>query len=65
MKFIPCTGQCTEDGSHCEGCGRSHEEIAQMRSHIGGLVRLAKEQDYDNVVEFAEAVAKTIKAKLA
>ena len=32
MKFSPCNGKCTEDGTHCEGCGRSHEEIAEMRA---------------------------------
>ena len=30
MKFVPCNSDlCTKDGTHCAGCGRSHEEIAE------------------------------------
>lgn len=29
MKFGPCIGGCTNEGTHCEGCGRSHEEVAE------------------------------------
>ncbi|MDD1613160.1 MAG: DUF1289 domain-containing protein, partial [Methylococcaceae bacterium] len=29
MKFSPCiSGKCTYEGTHCGGCGRTHEEIA-------------------------------------
>jgi predicted Fe-S protein YdhL (DUF1289 family) len=37
MKFIPCKGSafCTETGTHCEGCGRSHSEIAETRRYHG------------------------------
>ena len=21
MKYRPCTGACTKDGTHCDGCG--------------------------------------------
>jgi Ca-activated chloride channel family protein len=42
MKFNPCTGECTDDGTHCEGCGRSHEEIEEMRNQVAGLVEFAR-----------------------
>lgn len=61
MIFNPCTGECTEDGSHCEGCGRSHEDIAEMRELVGGLVAYAEKKGYENVEDFAAGVAGSIK----
>jgi len=61
MIFSPCTGKCTDEGAHCEGCGRSHEEIAEMRVHVGGLVELAHKMNYENFEGFADAVAGSIK----
>jgi len=57
--FVPCAGKsaCTEDGSHCRGCGRSHVEIARARDAINALADLAAERGYDNVEVFAEYVA--------
>lgn len=65
MKFKPCNGNCTEDGTHCGGCGRSHEEIAEMKQHVGALVALAKKMNYENVDDFAQGVAGSIKYKLS
>ncbi len=64
MKFSPCTGKCTEEGTHCEGCGRSHEEIAAMNKPVADLVGLAHEMQYENIEEFANAVAGSIKYKM-
>ncbi len=64
MKFSPCTGQCTEDGSHCQSCGRAHEEIAEMRQLVGALVKFAQEKDYENHGDFAAAVGHSIIYKL-
>lgn len=49
MKFVPCDGKCTDKGTHCEGCGRSHEEIAAMRKPVEALVALAEKMKYDNL----------------
>ncbi len=65
MKFTPCTGQCTQDGANCEGCGRSHEEIAELKTHIANLIAFAEKMGYENVEEFANGVAGTIKYKMA
>ena len=59
--FKPCNGECTEDGTHCAGCGRRHEEIAEMRKLVGALVAYAEEQGYENVDDFAEGVANSIR----
>jgi len=64
MKFSPCTGNCTEDGTHCQGCGRSHEEIAEMRENVMNLIFFAKKMGYENIDEFADSVSNTIKFKL-
>ena len=54
MIFSPCNGNCTEEGTHCEGCGRSHEGIAAMRGPVGELVRLCREMNYENTDDFAK-----------
>ncbi|MCK5263208.1 MAG: DUF1289 domain-containing protein [Gammaproteobacteria bacterium] len=64
MKFSPCTGKCTEEGTHCEGCGRSHEEIAEMKTLVADLVVFAQKMGYENIDEFADGVAGSIKYKL-
>lgn len=64
MKFSPCTGKCTQDGTHCEGCGRSHEEIAGMKAAIEGVVAFAQKMGYENFDEFADGVAGSIKYKM-
>ncbi len=64
MKFIPCTGDCTEDGTHCLGCGRSHAEIKQTRKLVMGLVDLANTQKYENKEDFANFIQKSLLKKL-
>ena len=66
-QFAPCTGKqaCTEDGTHCRGCGRSHDEIARTRAAIEALVNIARECGYDNVEAFAGYVARRINKKLS
>jgi len=64
MKFSPCTGKCTEEGTHCEGCGRTHKEIAEMRKPVEDLVALARKMEYENFEDFANAVAGSIKYKM-
>jgi len=61
MKFNPCTGQCTQEDSHCEGCGRSHVEIAEMRKLVTSAVEFANKMDYENTEEFAQAFGHSIK----
>ncbi|MEJ2399747.1 MAG: DUF1289 domain-containing protein [Xanthomonadales bacterium] len=61
MIFKPCNGECTEEGTHCAGCGRSHEEVADMRRLVGALVAYAEEMEYENVDDFANGVANGIR----
>ena len=59
MKFSPCiSGKCTYTGTHCEGCGRSHEEIAETKKMIMGLVNFAQMKEYENIEDFAKLYRK-------
>lgn len=65
MKFNPCiSGQCTDQGTHCEGCGRSLEEIAETKNLIMSAVAFAQAQGYENHEEFADFIGKQIVKKL-
>jgi hypothetical protein len=64
MKFNPCTDNCTKDGTHCQGCGRSHEEIAETKKLVGALVEFAIRQEYENIEDFVNAVSKSLLKKL-
>ncbi len=64
MKFSPCTGKCTDEGTHCEGCGRSREEITEMNTLVGNLITFAEKMNYENVDDFADGVAGSIKYKM-
>lgn len=65
MKFNPCIpGQCTEEGTHCQGCGRSHEDITETKLLIKGLVDFAENKGYENIKEFSDFVGKTVLKKL-
>lgn len=65
MKFIPCqSGLCTEDGTNCAGCGRSHAEIAETKALVKNVVEFARKQKYDNVNDFAAFLNKSLLKKL-
>ncbi|NOQ63074.1 MAG: DUF1289 domain-containing protein [Methyloprofundus sp.] len=65
MKFNPCKGSafCTEEGTHCQGCGRSHEEISETRSLVNSLVEFVQKQDYDNPEDFAQFISASLLKK--
>lgn len=48
MKFSPCTGKCTSDDSHCQGCGRSHLEIRETQVITKQLVQHLVKYNYDD-----------------
>ncbi len=64
MKFSPCIGQCTDEGTHCAGCGRTHEEVAETRELVMGLVSYAQKMNYENPADFAGFVANGMLSKL-
>ncbi len=65
MKFHPCIDQCTTEGTHCEGCGRSHQEIAETKRLVKSAVDFIQKQDYENPEEFVAAISKSILKKLS
>lgn len=65
MKFQPCiSGQCTYDGTYCEGCGRSHEEIAETKQMVMALVTFAQKMEYENYEDFVHFIGKNVVKKL-
>jgi len=64
MQFKPCNGECSDEGIYCDGCGCSHQEIDAMRQPVEKLVALAKNMNYENLDDFANAVAASIKYKM-
>jgi predicted Fe-S protein YdhL (DUF1289 family) len=64
MKFSPCIGKCTDQGSHCDGCGRSHEDVAETDQLIMQLVNYAREKGIENTEEFANSMGHSILYKL-
>lgn len=59
MNFSPCKGgeNCTQDGTHCEGCGRSHAEIAETRQLMDAIAQFAIKMEYENIEDFTQFVA--------
>jgi hypothetical protein len=64
MKFSPCVGQCTDEGTHCTGCNRTHEEVAETRKLVMDLVSYAHKMNYENPADFAGFVANSMLFKL-
>ena len=64
MKFNPCTDQCTYEGSHCQGCDRSFEEIAGTKQLVMSIVSFIQSQGYENSEEFVNAISKSVLKRL-
>jgi hypothetical protein len=64
--FTPCKGKtaCRDNGEQCLVCGRSLEEITRTRELINALADFACAQNYDNVSEFADYIARKLEKKL-
>ncbi|TVO70934.1 DUF1289 domain-containing protein [Sedimenticola selenatireducens] len=58
MQFSPCKGGdfCSQEGTHCSGCGRSHEEIGKTRDLVFAVTQFAMQMGYENVEEFTKFV---------
>ena len=65
MKFTPCIDQCTSEGTHCQGCGRSHQEIADTKKLVLSIVDFIKTQEYENSEEFLNKINKSLLKRLA
>jgi hypothetical protein len=63
--FKPCQGKtaCRDDGIQCLTCGRSLEEIVQLRELMRQLATLAVSHDYENVEEYTQYLSAKV-AKL-
>lgn len=65
MKFNPCiAGKCTEEGTYCEGCGRTHVEIAETKKMVKALVDFAQKMDYENIEDYSRFIGQNVLKKL-
>jgi hypothetical protein len=64
--FKSCVSRtaCTEDGTHCRACGRSHEEINALRSLINSVTEFATKMEYENNEEFLDYLKSKVIKKL-
>ena len=55
-QFKPCVSRsaCTEDGTHCRGCGRSHQEINAVREQVVLMSAFIRQMEYDNPQDFLQ-----------
>jgi predicted Fe-S protein YdhL (DUF1289 family) len=60
MKFNPCIDQCTSEGTICQGCGRTHQEIADTKKLVMSIVSFIKAQEYENAEEFMSTISKSV-----
>jgi len=64
MKYIPCQSQCNKTSDICSGCGRSRDEINAVKKIVSQAVMLGVKNKYDNIDQYADAIAASIKKKL-
>ncbi len=65
MKFSPCIDQCTKDGSHCQGCGRSHKEIQESKALVGAVAAHLLKYGYEDPENFLTMLNKKALKRLA
>ena len=64
MIVNPCTGKCTDEGSHCEGCGRTHEDVAITRKFVKQIVGYIQQKEYENPQELVSSLAHGVQYQL-
>lgn len=64
MKYSPCVDKCTSEGTHCEGCGRSHQEITDTKKLVASVVEFIREHEYENPEDFVAKISRSILKKL-
>ena len=64
MKFKPCISECTRTDEYCNGCGRSLEEITEIKQLVNNMVKFAVKMKYDNPDDFINAISKSLRKKL-
>jgi hypothetical protein len=65
MKFSPCTDNCTKDGTHCQGCGRSHTEIRESSALWAKVAAHMFAYGYDDPENFLDTLNKKSLRRLA
>ena len=66
IDFKPCQGKtaCRDDGERCLTCGRSLDEIAELRELLKSLTELAITYQYENVDSFSDYIGKKLRKSI-
>lgn len=66
VHFRSCLGRnnCVEDDYGCRACGRSHEEIAGLRTLATDVALFAERMGYDNYDDFLDYIARKAAGKI-
>ncbi len=64
MIYNPCNGKCTDEGSHCEGCGRTHEDVAVTRKMVKDIVGYIQKKEYQNPQDLLSSLAHGVQFQL-
>ena len=64
-RFTPCKDRsaCTEDGTHCKACGRTHTEIARTRAITADVAQFLARMDYENPEDFMAYLTRKVLKK--
>jgi len=65
-RFNPCKDRnaCTENGMMCNGCGRTHVEIARTRAIVADVVSFLSTMHYENPEEFMAYLTRKVLKKV-
>ena len=63
--FTPCKDRnaCTEHGTHCKGCGRTHTEIFLTREIVADVVQYINKMNFENPEEFMAYLTRKVLKK--
>ncbi len=64
MIFNPCTGKCTDEGTHCDGCGRTHEDVAVTRKFVKEIVGYIQHKEYENPQDLLSSMTRGVEYQL-
>lgn len=65
MRYQPCVDKCSSEGTHCSGCGRSHQEIAETKQLVKSIVDFVQQQAYENPEEFLDKIRHSVLKRLS
>lgn len=65
-RFRPCVSRtaCNDNGERCLACGRSLDEVVEVRRLGDELTQFIRRMEYENSDDFLEYLVKKVRKKL-